>query len=328
LYARGAEVTRDPAIEAVGLTKSYGTVRALAGVDLRAMPGTVLALLGPNGAGKTTLVRVLATLTRPDSGTARVAGFDAVVEAHEVRRRISLTGQHAAVDDLQTGRENLTMLGRLRGLHPALARSRAEELLAIFDLTAAADRRVRTYSGGMRRRLDLAAGLVDRPDVLFLDEPTTGLDPQSRKAMWGIVRALTASGVTVLLTTQYLEEADQLADNIAVIDHGRIVARGRPDQLKRQVAPRRLEVVLAGASEFDVVSGSLGGRVLHANRAELTLGVAIGESAAEVRDLLDEIDPERRRILRFTQRGASLDDVFAALTGVSRFVAATEAGRG
>jgi ABC-2 type transport system ATP-binding protein len=321
-------VTGEPAIEAVGLTKSYGAVRALAGVDLRAMQGTVLALLGPNGAGKTTLVRVLATLTRPDSGTARVAGFDAVAEAHEVRRRISLTGQHAAVDDLQTGRENLTMLGRLRGLHAAAARSRAEELLAMFDLTAAADRRVRTYSGGMRRRLDLAAGLVDRPDVLFLDEPTTGLDPQGRKAMWGIVRTLTASGVTVLLTTQYLEEVDQLADHIAVIDHGRIVARGRPDQLKQQVGPRRLEIKLAGAPEFDAVSDRLGGRVLHANRAELTLGVAIGESAAEVRDLLDEIDPKRHRIIRFTERGASLDDVFAALTGASRVMAATETGRG
>jgi ABC-2 type transport system ATP-binding protein len=308
-------MTGNAAIEATGLAKSYGTTRVLDGIDVHVRAGSVFALLGPNGAGKTTTVRILATLTRPDAGSARVAGYDVLSHRHEVRRRISLTGQSAALDELQTGAENLRMIGRLRRLPARAARVRASELLAQFDLAEAADRRVGTYSGGMRRRLDLAAGLIIRPAVLFLDEPTTGLDPRSRQAMWRVVNELTGSGVTVLLTTQYLDEADHLAARIAVMDGGRIVADGTPDELKRQVAARRLEMSLADLAGFEKVAGVLGRRVLHEDRPKLTLEVAIGEDAAELRALLDEIDPQRRRIARFAIRAASLDDVFMSLTG-------------
>jgi len=221
------------AIAAIGVTKSYGATHALAGVHLQVSAGQVLALLGPNGAGKTTTVRVLTTLTRPDAGSARVAGYDVVSQRHEVRRRISLTGQSSAVDGLQTGVENLTMLGRLRGLPSRAARAGAFELLEMFGLADAADRRVAGYSGGMRRRLDLAAGLIGHPEVLFLDEPTTGLDPVSRRAMWAIVEKLTATGSTVMMTTQQLEEADRLADRIVMIDQGRVVAEGTPADVWR-----------------------------------------------------------------------------------------------
>jgi ABC-2 type transport system ATP-binding protein len=213
----------------------------LDGIDLCVPRGSVFALLGRNGAGKTTTVRILATLTEPDSGSARVAGNDVVAARHEVRRRISLTGQDAALDELLTGTENLEMMGRLVGLRRRQARTRARELLVRFELNEAAGRRVATYSGGMRRRLDLAASLVGRPEVLFLDEPTTGLDPHSRQAMWALVIELTASGMTVLLTTQYLEEAERLADQIAILDHGRIVAEGTADELKRRAAADTLE---------------------------------------------------------------------------------------
>ena len=224
------------AVEEIGLEKSYGRVRVLDGVDLGVARGGVFALLGPNGAGKTTAVRILATLARADAGQVRVAGFDVVADRRQVRRRISLTGQFAAVDDLQTGEENLRMMGRLAGLSRARARRRAAELLERFDLTEAGGRTVSTWSGGMRRRLDLAAGLVGQPEVLFLDEPTTGLDPRSRQAVWQVVGELAASGVSVFLTTQYLEEADRLADRIVVLDGGRVVAEGTSRQLKEQVA--------------------------------------------------------------------------------------------
>jgi ABC-2 type transport system ATP-binding protein len=238
----------DLAIEATGLEKSYGDVRVLDGVDLEVPPGSVFALLGPNGAGKTTTVRILSTLIAPDRGTARVAGHDVVAGRRGVRRAISLTGQYAAVDELQTGEENLRMMGRLAGLRRADARVRARDLLARFDLVDAGDRRVGTWSGGMRRRLDLAASLVARPAVLFLDEPTTGLDPRSRSAMWGVIRELVDGGATVLLTTQYLEEADGLAGRIAVIDGGRIVAEGTAAQLKRMIAGPRPTRPDAGGS--------------------------------------------------------------------------------
>jgi ABC-2 type transport system ATP-binding protein len=304
----------DPAIEAIALEKSYGAVRVLDGVDLQVARGTVFALLGPNGAGKTTTVRILATLLAPDGGRARVAGFDVVRERRAVRRAISLTGQYAAVDEPQTGEENLRMIGRLCGLSRAAARVRAHELLERFGLAGAGRRRVATYSGGMRRRLDLAASLVARPEVIFLDEPTTGLDPRSRQAMWDVIGELVATGVTVFLTTQYLEEADALADRIAVIDGGRVIAEGTAADLKRRVAEQRLDLVLAGADAFADVARALGDRALRADPAALALSVATDGSAAHVRALLDELDPAGVSVERFAVHGATLDDVFLALT--------------
>jgi len=305
----------EPAIETIALQKCYGDLRVLSGVDLRVERGTVFALLGPNGAGKTTTVRILATLIRPDGGTARVRGFDVVTDRRRVRRAISLTGQYAAVDEPQTGAENLRMMGRLCGLSGAEAKARAEELLHRFDLADAGRRRVGTYSGGMRRRLDLAAGLVGRPEIIFLDEPTTGLDPRSRQAMWDVVTELVGSGVTVFLTTQYLEEADRLADRIAVIDGGRVVAEGTAAELKRRVADQRLDVVMADGEAFAAAERLLGDRALRRDPAGLTLAVATDGSAGHVRDLLDALDPDRRSVARFAIHGATLDDVFLTLTG-------------
>ena len=302
-------------IRADGLTKSYGGVRVVDGVGLRVPAGTVFALLGPNGAGKTTIVRILATLTAPDGGTARVAGHDVVADRGAVRSRISLTGQYAAIDELQTGRENLEMMGRLRRLRGRAARARAAELLERFDLTEAADRRVSGYSGGMRRRLDIAAGLVGTPEVIFLDEPTTGLDPRSRQAMWALVSGLAATGVTVFLTTQYLEEADRLADTIAVLDRGRIVAEGSARELKRRVGGARLELQATDAATYHDLIDALRDRVVHADRGSLTLGVATDGGASDARALFDEIDPDAIRIASFELRTASLDDVFLSLTG-------------
>jgi ABC-2 type transport system ATP-binding protein len=305
----------DLAIEATGLEKSYGTLRVLDGIDLGVARGGVFALLGPNGAGKTTAVRILATLVRADAGRARVAGFDVVADRRQVRRHIGLTGQFAAVDDLQTGEENLRMMGRLAGLPGREARRRATELLERFDLAEAGRRTVATWSGGMRRRLDLAAGLVGRPSVVFLDEPSTGLDPRSRQAVWEVVTELTGSGVTVFLTTQYLEEADRLADRVAVLDGGRVVADGTPARLKEQVAGQRLDLVLADAAAFEEVARLLDGRVARRDRGRLTIGVATDGSAAQVRALLDEVDPARWAVDRFAVHRATLDDVFLALTG-------------
>ncbi|MDX6209567.1 MAG: type transport system ATP-binding protein [Frankiales bacterium] len=303
------------AIETVGLTKSYAGTRVLDGLDLRVEAGGVFALLGPNGAGKTTTVRILATVTQADAGQARVAGHDVTTARHEVRRRISLTGQYAALDEAQTGAENLRMVGRLLGLSGAQARARAAELLRSFDLFDASDRRVRTYSGGMRRRLDLAAGLVGHPEVIFLDEPTTGLDPRSRQAVWEVVTGLARDGATVFLTTQYLDEADRLADQVAVIDGGRLVAQGSAAELKAQVAGQRLDLHLVDLTTYDMVAAELGARAVHTDRSLLTVGIATEGDAAEVRGLLDEVDPRRSRITRFTLHQATLDDVFFALTG-------------
>jgi ABC-2 type transport system ATP-binding protein len=307
-------MTDDLAIEAVGLTKTYDAVTVLSGLDLEVQQGSVFALLGPNGAGKTTTVRLLATLTTPDGGRAAVAGHDVIRERSEVRRAISLTGQYAALDALQTGAENLRMMARLAGLPPRAARRRAGELLERFDLVAAGDRRVATYSGGMRRRLDLAASLVRRPEVLFLDEPTTGLDPRSRRQMWSLVGELTATGVTVLLTTQYLEEADRLADQIAVIDHGAVVAQGTAAELKATVAAQRLDLTLADDGAYRSLEARLGSRAVIRDPLARTLGVATDGDAAAVRRLLDELDPDADLVARFAIHTASLDDVFMSLT--------------
>jgi ABC-2 type transport system ATP-binding protein len=305
----------ETAIEAVGLEKSYGKVKVLSGLDLRVTRGSVFALLGPNGAGKTTTVRILTTLTRADAGQARVAGLDVVRDRHKVRRRIALTGQHAAVDELQTGEENLRMVARLSGLSGKNARRRAAELLEDFDLTDAGRRRAGTYSGGMRRRLDLAASLVADPAVIFLDEPTNGLDPRSRQALWEVITGLAGSGVTVFLTTQYLEEADRLAGHIALVDGGRVVAEGTAAELKRRVADQRLDLVLADRATYEDVAEILGGRAVMHDPATLTVGVATDGSAAHVRALLDEIDPRSRAVRTFAVHTATLDDVFLALTG-------------
>jgi ABC-2 type transport system ATP-binding protein len=305
----------EPAIEATGLTKRYGEVRVLSGVDLRVPRGSVFSLLGPNGAGKTTTVRILTTLTPPDGGAARVAGHDIVRQRGLVRRSISLTGQDTALDELQTGRENLRMMARLCRLSTRRAATRADELLDRFDLVDAGDRRVGTYSGGMRRRLDLAASLIVPPAVMFLDEPTTGLDPRSRTEMWAVITELTRSGVTIFLTTQYLEEADRLADRIAVVDDGRVVAEGTPGELKQKVSEHRLDLTLADPTAFDLAARRLGERALLADQSQLTLSVATDGTAGHVRAVLDELDPTRRAIDRFAVHSATLDDVFLALTG-------------
>ena len=311
-------MTDELAIQADGLVKSYRDVRVLSGVDLRVPAGTVFALLGPNGAGKTTTVRILATLSKADYGQARVAGFDVVRDRREVRRRISLTGQFAALDQAQTGEENLRMMGRLAGLSRADARRRAAELLAQFDLTAAGRRRVGSYSGGMRRRLDLAASLVGRPAVIFLDEPSTGLDLPSRQTMWQVIAGLAGSGVTVFLTTQYLEEADRLADRIAVLDGGRLVAEGTAAELKRRIGAQRLDLTCLTEAAWAEVTARCGKRAVHLDRATLTVGVPTDGTAAEIRTLLDAADPDRSLIASFAVRGATLDDVFLTLTGHSK----------
>lgn len=308
-------MTHELAIEATGLAKSYGHLRVLAGVDLAVPRGSVFSLLGPNGAGKTTMVRILATLIRPERGRARVAGFDIARERRRVRRSISLTGQYVAVDALLTGAENLRMMGRIAGLGRRQAAGRADELLDQFDLVSAGRRRVATYSGGMRRRLDLAASLVGQPSVIFLDEPTTGLDPRSRLAMWKVVTGLAEGGVTVFLTTQYLEEADRLASRIGVLDAGRIVAEGSPAELKQQFADHRLDITLADTAAFEETVRRLGPRAITSDLATLSVGVPTDGTAARIRAVLDEVDPDRRAVERFTVHSATLDDVFLALTG-------------
>jgi ABC-2 type transport system ATP-binding protein len=311
-----------PAIIAEGLTKVYGsrkqTVRALDGLDLTVEEGTVLGLLGPNGAGKTTTVRVLATLLRPDAGRATVLGHDVVRDAQRLRREIGLSGQYAAVDENLTGAENLWMFGRLYQLSSAEAHTRAEALLEQFSLAGAAKRVVKTYSGGMRRRLDLAAALIGRPRLLFLDEPTTGLDPRSRIGMWQVIRDLVRTGSTLLLTTQYLEEADALADDIAVVDAGRIIARGTADELKTQVGGERVEVVVHKADDLDNARAVLGrccgaevGVDAHARR--LTTPTSGGtETLVGVLRALDDAGIPLDDV---GLRRPTLDDVFLALTG-------------
>jgi ABC-2 type transport system ATP-binding protein len=310
-------MTSGLAIETSGLAKSFGDVRAVDGVDLAVAPGGVYGFLGPNGAGKTTTIRILATLLAPDGGQARVLGHDITEDAHAVRRRVSLTGQFASVDEDLTGTENLVLLGRLLGLARDQAKARVGELLEAFGLDDAAERQVKTYSGGMRRRLDIAASIVVTPDLIFLDEPTTGLDPRSRNQVWAIIRALVAEGTTVLLTTQYLDEADQLADRVAVIDHGRVIAEGTTGELKAQVGTGSLRVRLRDP--------------LRRPEAERCLATALGvpvtlepdpvalsatvDDADAVAHALSELSRSGVAFSEFALGQPSLDEVFLALTG-------------
>jgi len=306
------------AVAAEGLVKRYGKTTALDGVDLTVRPGTVLGMLGPNGAGKTTAVRVLTTLVRADEGHATVGGFDVVRDADKVRALIGLTGQYAAVDEDLTGFENLLLIGRLLELPRRAAKARATELLTRFDLSDAARRSVKTYSGGMRRRLDLAASLVSRPEILFLDEPTTGLDPRSRGEVWQMVRELVADGVTVLLTTQYLDEADRLANEIAVVDHGRVIATGTPAELKAKVGGQTLDVRPTELTDLDRVSAIVESVVGvkpsgHADDAGL-LSVPVDDEDA-FPAVVQRLKQEQIRVTELALRLASLDEVFLALTG-------------
>ncbi|MCX4715633.1 ATP-binding cassette domain-containing protein [Streptomyces virginiae] len=317
------------AIYAEGLVKTFGDVRALDGVDLDVPEGTVLGLLGPNGAGKTTTVRVLTTLLRPDSGKAVVAGLDVLKHPNEVRRAIGLSGQFAAVDEYLTGRENLQMVGQLYQMKAKAAKARATELLERFNLSDAADRTAKTYSGGMRRRLDLAAALVVSPPVMFMDEPTTGLDPRNRQQLWGIIQELVAGGTTLLLTTQYLEEADHLAHDICVVDHGKVIARGTSDQLKARTGGERVEVVVHERQHIptarEVLAGfGKGETTVEEHTRKLTVPVSGG--AKLLAEVIRELDGRGIEIDDIGLRRPTLDDVFISLTGHAAERAAEDNG--
>ena len=311
-------MAKTPAILAEGLYKAYGKTHALDGLDLLAEEGTVLGVLGPNGAGKTTAVRILTTLTRPDRGRAEVAGLDVVKHARTVRERIGLSGQYAAVDELLTGYENLKMFGQLYRLPGAVAKRRADALLERFDLVEAAGRVVKTYSGGMRRRLDLAASLIISPPILFLDEPTTGLDPRGRLAMWEVIRDLAAQGTTVLLTTQYLEEADHLAQQIVVIDQGRVIARGTADELKTQIGGERLELTIAPHSDLGAALQAISlysSGEIQIDREHHHLAVPVTNGAQRLAAIVRDLDAAQIALDDLALRRPTLDDVFFSLTG-------------
>jgi ABC-2 type transport system ATP-binding protein len=303
-------------IEAHGLTKRYGTTQALAGIDLSVAAGHILSVLGPNGAGKTTAVRILTTLAQADSGSARVAGFDVTAQAAAVRRCIGVAAQDATLDELLTGRQNLVMIGELSGLSRTASRARAHQLLDQFDLADAADRLLKGYSGGMRRRLDLAASVVTSPPVLFLDEPTTGLDPSSRLRVWDVIRDLVATGVTVLLTTQYLEEADQLADSVVVVDHGRIIASGTPEELKRATGGARIEISLTAANPgvAAALAPYVDGPAL-VTLDGLKVNAAVRNQTGLATIVVRALDRAGIEVDDIEVRQPSLDDVFFALTG-------------
>ena len=308
-----------PVIEVVDVKKHFGDTEAVRGVSFTVEQGSVLGLLGPNGAGKTTIVRMLTSLLRPDGGHATVAGFDVVRQPDEVRALIGLTGQYAAVDEKLTGRENLTMVGRLLGFAKPDAIARADELLERFDLSEAGTRQVGTYSGGMRRRVDLAASLVGQPTVLFLDEPTTGLDPVSRFALWDIARSLVADGTTILLTTQYLEEADALADRVMVIDHGRMIAEGTADELKDRIGGRELRIEVTTKDDLGAAAAAIQSVLPHAHAEADTLQVvaAVGDDVAGAARALGALTDAGIAFSDFHVARPSLDDVFVALTGTA-----------
>lgn len=305
------------AIVIKNLTKSYKDLNVLKGIDLSVKRGTMLALLGPNGAGKTTIVRILSTLIKPDTGEVHVSGYDVVKDAKKVRGVIGLTGQYAAVDELLTGTRNLEMIGRLYHLTKEDCKRRAKELLIQFDLTGAADRPVKTYSGGMRRRLDLAASLVAVPPIVILDEPTTGLDPRSRLAMWEIIEKLMQQGVTILLTTQYLDEADKLADRIAVLDHGKIIAEGTGDELKAKVGSERIELVVDVNSDFDKAFELLkdNGQAIKFSKEDRSISLATDGSVYALKKVLDLLYEADIKLDHFSVHKPTLDDVFLQLTG-------------
>jgi ABC-2 type transport system ATP-binding protein len=305
-------------ILAEGLQKHFGSTHALAGLDLDVAEGTILALLGPNGAGKTTAVRILTTLLRPDAGRAEVAGIDVLKHPAAVRGKMGLAGQYATLDEVLTGRENLEMIGRLFRLPSAEARRRATELLERFDLTEAADRVTKNYSGGMRRRLDLAGALVAEPPVLFLDEPTTGLDPRGRLGMWDLISSLAKGGTTVLMTTQYLEEADRLADDIAVIDHGRLIARGTALELKQRAGGERLEVIVGAESSLEQaarVLAALSGQTAHTDALARHVSVPVASHGGILTRAVRELDAAGVELDDIGFRRATLDEVFLGLTG-------------
>jgi ABC-2 type transport system ATP-binding protein len=297
------------------LRKSYGKNEVLKGIDLNVQRGSMVALLGPNGAGKTTTVRIMSTLLRFNSGTVTIEGHEVDKEPDEVRKVIGLTGQSAAVDELLTGRENLLMMGQLYRLTKASAKRRAEELLKQFDLVKAADRPLKTYSGGMRRRLDLAVSLIATPPIIFLDEPTTGLDPRSRLAMWDIIRELKRDGATILLTTQYLEEADQLADSIVVIDGGKVIAKGTAKELKAKIGNDRLELTFATKKSFDTAKKELAKTLVDSNDEELTVVTHLKNTDDDVRRALDVLHKAKIKIESMAVTKPTLDDVFMSLTG-------------
>jgi ABC-2 type transport system ATP-binding protein len=315
-----------PIVLAQGLDKRFGDTHAVQSFDMRVDPGSICGLLGPNGAGKTTVIRILTTLLRPDAGTARVAGLDVVEDAARVRFAIGLAGQQAAVDELLTGRANLEMVGRLYHLSPPVARRRAGELIERFDLAEAADRPAKTYSGGMRRRLDLAASLVATPPVLFLDEPTTGLDPRSRNEMWTMIRELVDGGTTLLLTTQYLDEADRLANRITVIDGGRAIAEGTPSDLKRRVGGERIDVIVDDPARLDDAAAAMAratGTDAHVDHGERRVTAGVHHGGRAIGDVIRELDAAGVATEDVALRRPTLDDVFLRLTGHT-----TETGTG